>query len=270
MRTVILGDGEPELAVLGGVHGDEPCGVNAIEAVLDEEPAVQRPVKFVVANEEALAAEQRYLEADLNRAFPGDADGETHESRLAAELEAELADCTTLSMHSTQSYGGRFALINETDDELRQILSQLTVDAVVDVGVHSRGRLFERVPHTIEVECGFQGSTAATEHATDLVWEFLGATGAVPAEEKPAEDVPLFKLNRQIPKREGSSYQVYASNFERVAEGEAFAAADGEDVIAEEAFYPVLLSAYGYESVFGYTAERLGTVSGAELQRKSV
>lgn len=32
-----LGDGEPEIAVVGGIHGDEPCGVNAVETLLDED-----------------------------------------------------------------------------------------------------------------------------------------------------------------------------------------------------------------------------------------
>jgi hypothetical protein len=57
-------------------------------------------------------------------------------------------------------------------------------------------------------------------------------------------------------------YEVFAENFEEVLAGEQFAAADGEAVIADEDFHPVLLSAYGYEDVFGYTAEHVGTLSG--------
>lgn len=42
MHVEQLGNGNPELAILGGVHGDEPCGEHAIEALLDAEPAVSR------------------------------------------------------------------------------------------------------------------------------------------------------------------------------------------------------------------------------------
>jgi photosystem II stability/assembly factor-like uncharacterized protein len=42
--------------------------------------------------------------------------------------------------------------------------------------------------------------------------------------------------------------------------GERFASAGGEAVVAEEDFHPILMSAYGYEDVFGYTAERVGTM----------
>jgi hypothetical protein len=51
---------------------------------------------------------------------------------------------------------------------------------------------------------------------------------------------------------------VFVRNFEPVPEGDPVAAADDETVVAEEPFHPVLLSAYGYEDVFGFTADRIG------------
>jgi predicted deacylase len=261
MRIECLGGTEPELAVIGGIHGDEPCGIDAIERFLADPPELDRAVQFIIVNEEAIAAGERYLDEDLNRAFPGDPDGSTHESRLAAQLTDQLSDCLTFSMHSTQSYDGTFALVHEADDRITPVLKALSVDAVVDVGSHSKGRLFDAVPTTVEVECGYQGSEKASENAGRLLREFLSATGALPsADRPPSESVPLFRLDRQIPKDEANSYRVYASNFERVAKGESYAAADDRDVTADEPFYPVLMSPYGYEAVFGYTAQRLGTV----------
>lgn len=261
MRTECLGGDDPEIAVVGGIHGDEPCGINAIERLLTDPPVFRKPVLFVIANEKAIEQGKRYVEEDLNRAFPGDENGPTHESRLAARLRNTFSGCLTFSMHSTQSYDGTFALINEPNERIRDPLRALSVDAVVDVGPHSKGRLFDAIPATIEVECGYQGSEQATENASGLLREFLGAVGAIEREVVTAkEPVPLFRLDRQIPKEEANSYDVYASNFERVAKGESFAAADEREVTADEPFYPVLLSPYGYEAVFGYTAQRLGTV----------
>ncbi|ELZ54483.1 succinylglutamate desuccinylase/aspartoacylase, partial [Halorubrum hochstenium ATCC 700873] len=48
--------------------------------------------------------------------------------------------------------------------------------------------------------------------------------------------------------------------FERVESGERFAAADGEPLLADEPFYPVLLSPNGYRDQFGYVADRVGTL----------
>lgn len=261
MRVEILGSGEPDIAVIGGMHGDEPCGVQAVEELAAESPEVQRPVALVVANEEALAAGKRYLDEDLNRAFPGEKGGDTHEKRLAAELTERFGDCTTLSMHSTQSYHGMFAIVDEVTEYARHVCPRLSVDAVVDAGEHTQGRLFEGVPKTIEVECGYQQSEQATANAVRVAREFLGAVGALPDSARPAKDgLPVFRLTKQVPKEHADKYEVYASNFEPVAAGTPFASADGIDIVAEEDFYPVLMSPEGYEKVFGYAADHVGTL----------
>ena len=51
---------------------------------------------------------------------------------------------------------------------------------------------------------------------------------------------------------------MFVDNFTRVDAGQRYAAADGVDQVAEDAFYPVLLSARGYVDIFGYAAEYVG------------
>lgn len=261
MRVEQLGDGTPDLAVVAGIHGDEPCGVRAVERILDERPTVERPVKLVVANEEALEKGVRYVDADMNRSFPGDPDAAESERRLAAELAAELDGCLTLSLHSTQSSADPFAVVDELDARSRAVISRLPVEAVVETGTSVEGRLF-LAAETVEVECGLQGSNEAAENGYRLVRSFLAATGALPSSGEPAGTVPVFRLADPVPKRPANEYQVFAANFEPVASGEPFAAADDDRLVAEEDFYPVLMSPYGYETVFGYTAEYLGELDG--------
>jgi predicted deacylase len=261
MRVEQLGTGEPEYVVIGSIHGDEPCGMQAVERLLSEDPDVEKPVALVVANEEALAAGERYLEEDLNRAFPGNPEGDTHESRLAATIDEQFGDYTALSLHSTQSYGKPFAIVDRVTDYARHVCPRLGVEAVVDAGTETDGRLFESIPQTIEVECGYQGSDTAAANATRVARAFLRAVGVLPESERPpADGLPLFRLRDPIPKAAASKYEVYADNFTEVPAGTPFAAADGVDVVAEEGFYPVLLSPEGYEHVYGYAADRVGTL----------
>jgi predicted deacylase len=255
MRIEQFGDGTPEVAVVAAIHGDEPCGVRAIERLLADPPEVSKTVLLVVANEEALAAETRYLDEDLNRAFPGDPDGETHESRLAAELGAAIEGCTTLALHSTQSHGEPFAIVREAVGVLAELAGYLSVDAVVETGPFDEGRLFESVSNLVEVECGFQGSAAAADNAERIVREFLAGVGALADTARPERrEHPVFRLDDVVPKDAAERYEVFVSNFERVEAGDTFAVADDEEYVAEEPFYPVLLSANGYEDVFGYAA----------------
>lgn len=259
MRVATVGEGEPEVAVLAAIHGDEPCGVHAVETWLERASELQRPVKFVVANERALEQDVRYVDADLNRVFPGDRDAPEYERRLAAELLEELEGLTTFSLHSTQSHDEPFAVVTRVDHLAESICPYLSIDAVVEASGFTEGRLIEYAD-VVEVECGLQGSEEAAENAVSLVGEFLAAVGALPTAERRAEDVPVFRLRRLVPKRPADSYGVLVRNFERVAKGAAFATVDGERLVAEEAFYPVLMSPYGYENEFGYAADLVGSL----------
>lgn len=265
MRIHQLGEGTPEVAVVAAIHGDEPCGVAAVERLLSENPDVERPVKLIVANEEALEAGERYLESDLNRIFPGDPDGDTHEERLAHELGRELRDCTALALHSTQSYGEPFAIVDAIDGITRSICPLMPVDTLIETNDTTEGRLIEVASHTVEVECGFQGSEEAANNAYWLTRAYLSAAGVLPA---PTADDPLaagdrtdvtvFRLLERLPKPPAKEYEVFARNFELVESGERFAAADGDAMYADQSFYPVLLSPYGYRDQFGYASERVG------------
>jgi succinylglutamate desuccinylase len=259
MRIREFGD-DPEVAVVAGIHGDEPCGPEAVESLLADPPAFGRPVKFVVANEAALERGVRYLDEDLNRAFPGDAEAESHERRLAARLLTELDGCTTLALHSTQSYAGPFALVDTVDPATAELCAELPVDAVVETDAYAGGRLID-YPRTVEVECGLQWSETAVANGRELVTAFLEATGVLPSDEQGSDNVPVFRLTNRVPKAPATNHEVFVDNFERVEPGVPFASADGEDRVAEEPFYPILMSASGYEDVFGYAGERVGRLT---------
>jgi len=263
MRVRAFGD-DPEVAVVAGIHGDEPCGPEAVEALLDDPPTFQRPVKFIIANEAALERSVRYLDADLNRAFPGDAEAASHERRLAERLLTELDGCTTLALHSTQSYAHPFALVDTVDPETADICARLPIDAVVETAGYADGRLIA-YPGTVEVECGLQWSATAAENAVGVIRAFLAATGVLPADAGvDADDAPVFRLTGRVSKAPAEEHEVFVENFERVEPGVPFASADGVEHVAEEAFYPILMSAEGYEDVFGYAGERVGQLAAFE------
>lgn len=258
MRVARLGEGPPEIAIVGGIHGDEPCGVAAVERLMESPPSVDRPVALVVANELAIERGERFVDTDLNRAFPGDPGG-SHEERLAARLETELQGCRVLALHSTQSHDKPFAVVDQLNDWTRSVCRRLPVDAVVETGSFVEGRLFASAD-VVEVECGRQRSETATENAHELARAFLATEGAVPTS-TPPRDRPIYRLRDRVPKRPATTYDIRVENFRRVAAGDVFATADGDPIRAGEAFYPVLMSAEGYDELFGYAADHVGTLT---------
>lgn len=261
MRVAQLGNGQPDVAVVGAVHGDEPCGATAIDRLIEDDPPLRRSVKLIVANPEALERDVRYVDADLNRAFDETIAADAHERDLAEQLAAELQGTTALSIHSTQSYPYPFAIVEEVDEHVRTIAPKLSVRALVATGSPSEGRVFEADADIIEVEAGLQKSDAATENAYRLVREFLTATGVLPGE-TPAKELPLYRLGDPIEKPTATAYEVFAENFSRVEADEPFASADGTHLSDPTGFHPILLSAYGYENIFGYRGKKIGTIPG--------
>lgn len=77
----------PTALIQAGIHGDEIAGVHAIEEMLEAGLAPQRGRLLVVPtmNRPAYRARQRAAPGglDLNRCFPGDADDDAREKRLA-------------------------------------------------------------------------------------------------------------------------------------------------------------------------------------------
>ncbi len=260
MQVHQLGTGEPSVAVVAAIHGDEPCGVRAIERLRAADLDVERPVALVVANERALAAGVRYVDADLNRAF-GEGESHGHEHALAPRLASALAGCTTLAIHSTRSYDGPFGIVTDGAGRTARLARRLGLDALVRVDA-DEGRLFAcETTDLLEVEAGRQGTDRAAENATAVARAFLAATGAIAASPPPARNLPLFALGESVAKPPAEEYTVRASNFEPVAAGETYATADGRPLRAAEPFVPVLLSADGYPDQFGYAGRRLGTVT---------
>ncbi len=256
MRVAQLGDDPPEVAIVGSIHGDEPCGARAIERLLIENPTVRRSAKLVIANEEALDRGVRYIDADLNRAFEDGCDPCDHEYGLAQRLAEELAGCIVLSIHSTQSHPRPFGIVNAEETDADEVVRRLPIEALVEVTEHE-GRPFAiEATDLMEVEAGYQQSPQASVNAYRAARAFLTATGVLGGRQE-SVDVPTFSLGDPIEKPAATRYEVLAENFARVEAGEVFATADGRELRAEDPFYPVLFSARGYQDIFGYTGQRV-------------
>ncbi|MEK7619670.1 MAG: succinylglutamate desuccinylase/aspartoacylase family protein [Patescibacteria group bacterium] len=122
---------KPFLSIVACQHGNEPFGREIIEALrprLEEFPGLQ----LIVANEEALAIDQRGVEGDLNRSCPGEPLG-NHESRLANEILGHVRETRyLLDIHtSVSSCGFLVPIVAELNDETRQLINLLEPTRVV-------------------------------------------------------------------------------------------------------------------------------------------
>lgn len=99
----------PTALVQAAIHGDEIAGAHALAELLEDElrPTHGRLIVVPVMNPPAYRARERKAPGglDLNRCFPGDANGEAREQRLARrfmDLVLEERPALVVTLHESQ------------------------------------------------------------------------------------------------------------------------------------------------------------------------
>ncbi len=250
MKVETRGTGDIEFTFIGSIHGDEPAGKRAIEKILEKDYDFRKAVKFIIVNEEALEQDERFLDEDLNRSFPGDIDSDQREERLAAELLSEIGDSKVLDIHTTHSFDRPFANAKTFEDpEMEMIKATGAEDAVKFE--EGDGTLTDFVTGIV-VEAGTQHSDEAVENAVNVIENFLAYFGVLDREFE-ASDPDLFVHEEEV---EGD-WEFLKENFQKVEKGEVYARREGEQLRAKEDFYPVLMSTDGYEGMLGHKASKV-------------
>ncbi len=265
MKTIERGSaGSARVAIVGGIHGDEPAGeriVRRLAAELDEGGTGTGSVRLIIANEPALAAETRYTDADLNRVFPGDVDSDDYERALAPRLATELDGMdAVLALHSSHSAPPPFAIYSDLTESVQRSVTGMPVDYVVDSSGLRSTTLDSVVPHTVSIEVGRQGSEEAVEFGYEACLAFLRAHGALEDEPPTFTETTIVAGDEEVPKGGGNPH-VYYANFEEIPVGEVFAEDDVYTHRIEAAgVVPILASEHGYEEIFGIYGRVTGTL----------
>jgi hypothetical protein len=88
-----------KILIIGGMHGNEPLGQQLVKR-FQTKPI--QDVDILLANEQAIKADSRFIKNDLNRSFPGQANSLDYETRRAAEILQKTRDYDiVLDFHNT-------------------------------------------------------------------------------------------------------------------------------------------------------------------------
>ncbi len=155
----------PLLIVIGGMHGNEPAGVRAIDLMgkmLEVEPITNLDFKYrgnfigIIGNLEAYNQQQRFIERDLNRMFLPEFISKTKNlplEELSSEekelkgiidtvdeaiAEINPSQVIVLDLHTTSSHGGIFTIPSEDQESLR-IAIELHAPVIKDMLKGIRG-----------------------------------------------------------------------------------------------------------------------------------
>ena len=262
MRLIERGSGPPRIAVVGGIHGDEPAGERIVTQLAEELTVADGTVQLLVANEPALEIGKRYTDTDLNRTFPGDIHSDDYESALAPRLTAVLEGADAiLALHTSHSAPPPFAIYTELTETVRRSVTGMPVEYVVDAGTLDGTTLDSQHPNTISLETGRQGSEEAVEFGLMATRDFLRVHGILDDREPTYTETTLVTIEEEVPKASGTP-ELYYRNFEEIPKGEIFARDDiYTHRVTTAGRVPVLASEHGYDDIFGLYGRFSGSIN---------
>ncbi|MDF1800983.1 MAG: succinylglutamate desuccinylase/aspartoacylase family protein [Planctomycetota bacterium] len=212
----------PLFLTVGGLHGNEPAGITASQRVLAglENAGIKLRGRYVAlrGNLAALAADQRFVERDLNRIWtPADLDG--LQNRIAEEDgpdEGELrellnafqrlflepcgaghcAEVVLLDLHSTSGPSTPFLCMADTLQN-RRVAFALGVPVILGLEEALEGTLLDFMSEAGHVAIAFEGGAHDGPDTIDsheaAIWQGLVAAGLLDA-----RDVPELERHRGV------------------------------------------------------------------------
>jgi predicted deacylase len=201
----------PLVVCIGGIHGNEPAGVLALQHVLRQLQQLRPPFKgklvALAGNVRALKRRQRYLQHDLNRVWlpervwrlkshtlHEEETAELSEQReLLAAIEAELAGKYTqavfLDLHTTSAAGAPFALISDTLAN-RHYALQLRTPIILGLEESIEGTILNYINELGHVAIGFEAgqheALLSVKNHEAAIWITLVAAGCLRAAHVPS------------------------------------------------------------------------------------
>lgn len=167
---------QKDILVLTAVHGDESIGVRAMR-IIDKRIPDNR-FAWTIANEKALSKNQRFVDADLNRAAPGNKNSKQYEVRRASEL-LKLANNYryVFDIHGTSANSGIFTIVTNPTLENLALASILPIDNIVIWISQPRkksGPITQFVKCGLEIECGLKNSPKTLKQLAKILEEING------------------------------------------------------------------------------------------------
>jgi succinylglutamate desuccinylase len=216
------GEPGPLLIVTAAIHGNEPAGIHALSRVFDalaeREPRLRGRLVGLLGNRGALARNQRYVAADLNRVWSArhlaelaaadpaaDRDERMEQRELLTCLEAELARpherVVHLDLHSTSAESPPFTVLGQ-DVESRRLAAAIGVPAIFGILKDVEGSVLDfaasRGIACVVLEGGQHQAETTVEHHESGVWIALEATGMLARDSVPELARHKARIERSV------------------------------------------------------------------------
>ena len=234
-----------QIALVVCLHGDEPFG-------LEVGKEFQETLPVFIGNELALKQNKRFIEADLNRCFPGNPEGE-YEEKIAYELLKKLKNFDyIIDVHSSSCNIELFGIITKPNKEKINLAKKMGLKKIVLMSEHlAKGSaLIDYLDCALSLEIGPHNKEGNAEKVITLINNLQNNIDKDCSENKPE----IYEIFDIIKGEEVSKY--YLENFKGVKKGDLIAEGK-ERYYAHFDFIPILTGEDAYNNIICLAAKSI-------------
>lgn len=232
----------PISVIIAGIHGNEVCGLKALNKILPSLTIEAGLLYIVYGNISAIKKNKRFIEFNLNRLFKDEKllsalEKKSAESKRARIIKKYLDKADALlDIHASTSKNSHPFIICEKN--AKDIFPYLPFDLVVsgfdkiepggtDYYMNKKGKI------GICVECGYLGDDASADTAVKSIFSFLKARGHIRGEIKKQKQKYINIYDLYIAKSAKFNLTKDYADFESISKGEIIARDNGVAVKAK-------------------------------------
>jgi uncharacterized protein len=233
----------PTSMILAGVHGDEMCGVEALEKVLPSLIIEKGRILIGYGNPRAIEARQRSIETNLNRMFKNENllsedTKRSYEYGRAQFLKNYLDQAdAVLDIHASHTPDSQPFLICEAN--AKGIAKYFPIDLLVSGFDHLEPGGADYYMNSIGgtgmcLECGFLTDAKSVQIAKESIMAFLKARGHIKNDLSPRAQSSVQMKKIYITKTDDFALAKTWADFEEVFLGQIIGVDGSEEIKAEK------------------------------------
>lgn len=248
---------KPVVLISACTHGNERIGLKVQEAI-KKLKLLRGTVICLTGNPEAFKRNVRFIGTDLNRSFPGKANG-SYEEKLASNILPIIKACdVVIDIHSTTSTLKDTAIVGKNDSNTKSILKYLPIKYVLKWSANKPNGVISDARIGIGLEIGNDKSAISLKKNISIVKVILQRLNMTIGPKLTVQkDLKYFEVFSPIKKDMGFKPNPIIDNYKLVNKGDIIAKSKTEEIRAKEDFYPILFGEKNYKDIFGFMGRKL-------------
>ena len=234
-----------KILIIAATHGDEKIGIEVIDELLKQ--GYEASFDFIIANPRAEKRNVRFLDTDLNRAYPGDKLASSYEKRRASKILSIAQKYQfVIDLHEAREGYDDFIIIPKKHLPENFPVGSLNLDRVL-LWPNPRGPLGGEVENAVELEFGMKNRNRkiAVRKAVDIVKNFIENMDGEKCSSNPKQ---IFYVYGKIKVTKNANYLSRIKDFQEVQ-------------LQGEKFYPLLVNQYADIGILCYKMKKIKNLS---------